>query len=550
MFRPHVDPPQCGRRRVEIMPRAAIDLLPDALRGLVADGRPVPFPLPIEVETSGVRIAAGDVAALGVVGVLERIARETGPRKAPNGEEFHVRITASSDRLARDNMIIPLKAWTEGGRLDRFRQNPALLFAHSHHQPPIGSVVDLRFTGRKDGALTRGTGRMRQWWRFHDVGGLSQEVHALYELGEMRAASVGFRIHLWHRVDEQELKRLKRHEPDANEFTLIADEVELYETSAVPIGADVEALAGRALFSGEPDVLEALDEPTRGFVRGWQGVADQLGDPVELARVSQAFEEVVEACRLGNAEACRRLAVRPIRTCARRGRALDPTEDEPADDEQGRAAIGFASAHVPGSYAVAPRTAPWSAAAEVGKMAATAAALRTRHAWVEADGDADTKRAYKFPHHRAAANAAVVFRALAQGFARLDQANVPDGDKDGIARHLARHYRDDYDAEPPDRAEVAEAVRTYAGLEERADIATWAAGHAATLERLGAGDVALAVAAVADAAAAPGREEEPGDEDDVVFELDEDEAPDPAGDLVEIDEADVDELVEAALAVS
>lgn len=101
--------------------------------------------------------------------------------------------------------------------------------------------------------------------------------------------------------------------------------------------------------------------------------------------------------------------------------------------------------------AIPPHSTPtvdtaWDANAEVDKIPNDAGepTLRLMYAWVSADADPATKDAYKFPHHQvdggkpAAANLHGVRNALA----RLTDAQVPDGDKEGVRAHLQRHLDD------------------------------------------------------------------------------------------------------------
>jgi hypothetical protein len=166
-------------------------------------------------------------------------------------------------------------------------------------------------------------------------------------------------------------------------------------------------------------------------------------------------------------------------------------DDHVADDD--RAAIPF-SVHSSGSYSKAAKGTEWDASEEVAAMEESRASLRPRHAYVEHDGDADARSSYKFPHHRAGSNMAVVFRALANGFARLGQADISDEAKSGVAAHLGRHYRSDFDTDPPEREAVEKAVEAYAsfGAEARVDEFTdWVGEHVETLGLLGGGDVHL-----------------------------------------------------------
>ena len=130
-------------------------------------------------------------------------------------------------------------------------------------------------------------------------------------------------------------------------------------------------------------------------------------------------------------------------------------------------------------------------------MPSEAKPLRLRHAWRDAKGDADVKATYKFPHHRASPAAPVVFRALAAGFARLGQAKIPDSERDGVAAHIGRHMKVDFDVDPPERAAVESLVARFTELIEEHGDETSAFYRAAlplaiekddVLGRLGAGE--------------------------------------------------------------
>ncbi len=68
------------------------------------------------------------------------------------------------------------------------------------------------------------------------------------------------------------------------------------------------------------------------------------------------------------------------------------------------------------------------------------------HAWVDDNGDPDAKSSYKLPHHRA--DGTLVPRGLFGCAQRLDQTDIPEGDKPGVREHLALHYRE-LDMTPP-----------------------------------------------------------------------------------------------------
>lgn len=71
----------------------------------------------------------------------------------------------------------------------------------------------------------------------------------------------------------------------------------------------------------------------------------------------------------------------------------------------------------------------------------------------------------KFPHHRPS-DGRVVWRGVANAAARLDQASIPEADKDKIRNHLARHYRA-FDKPIPWEKSL-DGLLTYAGEGETA----------------------------------------------------------------------------------
>jgi len=110
--------------------------------------------------------------------------------------------------------------------------------------------------------------------------------------------------------------------------------------------------------------------------------------------------------------------------------------------------ISYAGAHS-GGTPKASRDAEWDAAAEVSK--ADVDDLKIMCAWMDSENP-DIKSSYKFPHHKASGQHAVVFRACAAAIAVLNGArggaNIPSADRKGVYNHVAKHIRDDFDAEP------------------------------------------------------------------------------------------------------
>jgi uncharacterized protein len=76
-------------------------------------------------------------------------------------------------------------------------------------------------------------------------------------------------------------------------------------------------------------------------------------------------------------------------------------------------------------------------------------ALREAHAWVDPDGDPDTKDAYTFVHHHVtadgtvgAANVRACISAIGVLNGARGGADVPDADRRKVWEHLAAHLRD------------------------------------------------------------------------------------------------------------
>jgi len=109
-------------------------------------------------------------------------------------------------------------------------------------------------------------------------------------------------------------------------------------------------------------------------------------------------------------------------------------------------------------YPLAPEDTPWNAAAEVRK--AEPKDLHEMCAWYDEE-NADTKQAYKLPHHKKDRYATVwrgVAAAMAALFGARGGVNIPEKDKKGVYNHLAKHYKD-FDKTPPEWGKSWEEVK-------------------------------------------------------------------------------------------
>lgn len=117
-------------------------------------------------------------------------------------------------------------------------------------------------------------------------------------------------------------------------------------------------------------------------------------------------------------------------------------------------------------YDLASEDEAWDGPAEIQK--ATPEDLKVMSAWYDEE-NADTKGAYKLPHHRAN-DKKTVFRGVAAAMSALmggrGGVDIPDADRRGVYDHLAKHY-EDFGKEAPEFRAVelmADIIQT-AGFE-------------------------------------------------------------------------------------
>lgn len=108
-------------------------------------------------------------------------------------------------------------------RLERYLQNPVVLFSHCSRELPIGKAKNV---GVVDGAL-QGT----LVFASEKANPLAEQVWQSIQEGTLRAGSVGFMSHSF------------QYEKDNDIETLVLDDNELLEFSVCPIGANPDALA-------------------------------------------------------------------------------------------------------------------------------------------------------------------------------------------------------------------------------------------------------------------------------------------------------------------
>lgn len=190
--------------------------------------------------------------------------------KAPGAGDRVRRFVISTASVDRDNDTIAVAGW----KLDSYKRNPVVLWAHDYSQLPIGKATGV---GIENGKLVA-TAEFAD----HDF---ADTVLRLIDGGFLNATSVGFRP----------IKSALNRERGGQDFI----EQELLEFSIVPVPANSEALrrAAKALgFQRAYDLTEFDADVVRDVV------ADVLREPT-------LWRDGVQATR-------RRLADDPVRSVA------------------------------------------------------------------------------------------------------------------------------------------------------------------------------------------------------------------------------------------
>lgn len=113
---------------------------------------------------------------------------------------------------------------TDGWRLDNYKNNPVVLFAHDSDDLPVGKAVSIKVVG-KELLVT-------VLFASKEANPLAENVFQLIKEGCLNAVSVGFIPIRWEWVDDTE----------AGRFGMDIMEAELLEVSIVPVPAHPDAL--------------------------------------------------------------------------------------------------------------------------------------------------------------------------------------------------------------------------------------------------------------------------------------------------------------------
>lgn len=170
-----------------------------------------------------------------------------------------MKFVISTDEIDRHGDIVSSSGW----RLDSFRNNPVVLWAHNYTRPAIGRALQVWI---EDHTLLASI-------EFAPTE-FAQEVAALYRDGYQKGVSVGFRPLEW------EIRR----DPHTNAFLGVKfTQQELLEISTAPVPANASAL--RKALESTPRMRTFYQAyHTSPMVRSTHGILDDILDILKTAR--------------------------------------------------------------------------------------------------------------------------------------------------------------------------------------------------------------------------------------------------------------------------
>ena len=322
-----------------------------------------------------------------------------------------VTFTISTGARDREGDIIDPKGW----EIENYMRNPVVLFAHDNTRPPIGRATELNVFSDKLVATAEFMPPEV------DTSGFSETIYRMVKAGYLNATSVGFLPKQWEFIKE------KMEDDEEEKITGIKFlKQELLEFSVVPVPANPEALIGASKSGIDIHPLE----------RWFEEALDRWTDYKDMVALPRKDLETLYTLTKG-------LLIKPRTPSASHEKTV----------------ITWSSAH-PNGTMVADRNASWDGPAEVRR--ADVDDLMVMCAWREDKPRNElVKGDFKLPHHRAS-DKAVVWRGVVAAMAALLGArggvDIPDSERRGVYRHLARHYREDFDEEPPSFAMVEQQV--------------------------------------------------------------------------------------------
>lgn len=357
----------------------------------------------------------------------------TAEKLEETGAPRRLRFVISTGDIDRDNDVIDPAGWDLGA----YKQNPVVLWAHSHSELPIGRAVEIGIENGKLVAVAE----------FADHP-LAETVYSLLKNGFLRATSVGFRAVEWNLNEERRGIDFKRQE--------------LLEFSVVPVPANAHALIAAELNGTD---LEPMRKWVVDVLAAWPGEiklpgkaraaiaekpkaepkADDHGVWERLDKIESTLRDLAGFMATHNGPAVHGATTVSAST---HGITLQVSNDpEPEPEAKGRIPRDVSTEMAERSVAWAAPTlgdfteASWDDLSDDEKER-----IAGHFAW-SASMPSKSFEDLKLPHHRPS-DGAVVFRGVAAAAARLTQTDMPDEDVASVRLHLAKHY-EQFDMTPP-----------------------------------------------------------------------------------------------------
>lgn len=376
--------------------------------------------------------------------------------KAEAENKSRIRPVVWSDKsVDEDNDTIEPSGWI----LDRFLKNGTTLWAHDNSTPPLGAPLNTGVSGQ--GLTGKLVGDIDFFTA--ETNPFAEMILRMIDAVGTFGVSVGFRPVKW--VFDEERGGI--------DFL----EQRLLEGSVVPVGSNPSAMVEAAKSADidlrlmsewaektldddeaplEREAVEAVYKALGPWRKTPAGVVTRGGRPkqqaLEFAPAPSRDTETDKAKQEKADEAMRHLAA--VIDGLDSGHIHRSLIFSLARDLGAQVidcgAISWDRAHANGTPR-AVKDAVWDEKAE--QAAADADDMQAMAAWEDPEHRGE-KDSYRFTHHRAGESHPVVWSAVKSAMhALVHEDAVPDADRRAVYDHLAKHYRDDFDEEPPELRE-------------------------------------------------------------------------------------------------
>lgn len=322
-------------------------------------------------------------------------------------------MTISTENPDRDNDTIRASGW----KLQNYKKNPVVLWAHSYRHPPIARATSVK---TEDGKLIS-----QAEFTPEEIYPFGHMVYRMYKGKFLHATSVGFMPLKWEEDEER----------GGVNFT----QQELLEYSAVPVPANPEALLGAKNAGIDLAPLKEWAEEVLDTKELWTPEdAEDARKAWDQLKIPQFQVPGFGVSTNWNGTHDHQLDI-------------EVTADVEGDDK------GIAPSDVsrttasPDTSWSAPTLSSFTSQNWESLSVADKKKITGHYAWATANPPS-TFGGLKLPHHRPR-DGAVVWRGVVSAMAALMGArggtSIPDADMRKVYNHLASHY-EQFDKKPPE----------------------------------------------------------------------------------------------------